>query len=110
MVLALVALALVALSQIRRRGEGGRGLAIAALVISGAWVLLIGAFVAVALVAAVVQDGAGASGDVFEIGVGECFDEPSGEVAMRITAVPCTEPHFAETFAEFDVAGDTLPR
>jgi len=53
--------------------------------------------------------------DVFEVAVGDCFNN-EGEVAADetgevsdIPAVPCAEPHDNEIFHLFDLAGDEFP-
>lgn len=46
----------VALSQIKRSGQGGRGMAIAGLVLSGVWVLVIGGLIALAVATSAQRD------------------------------------------------------
>jgi len=45
----------------------------------------------------------------FAVSVGDCFqDAPSGEVS-DLPGVPCSEPHYAEAFAVFDVSVTEWP-
>ena len=113
-VLISVILAIVSLGRIRRSGARGRGLAIASLIISGLWVVVIVVGVAVAITA---QPDRSPSGQVTQPGrlsvqdvkTGDCiknFDE--GRVA-RLDAVPCTQPHAAEVIGEFDLPSGSYP-
>ncbi|MDF1478447.1 septum formation family protein [Leifsonia sp. H3M29-4] len=43
------------------------------------------------------------------IEVGDCFNEPGGDVVTDIPTVPCTEPHDYEVYAEFDIDRATFP-
>ncbi|MDI2126484.1 DUF4190 domain-containing protein [Yinghuangia seranimata] len=122
---------IAALSQIRRRGERGKGLAIAGVVISS----LMAAF-AVTLVTLIAtgvidtdddpeRDDNGAvtqSGDidVTTLRKGDCFSDRTtehpmnpGEEAHRrsivVRVVPCTEPHTAEVTGDYTLPGDTYP-
>lgn len=45
---------------------------------------------------------------VFEVRVGDCFDDHDDEV-VRFDAVPCDEPHDNQVFALFDLEGDEWP-
>ena len=94
--------------------EGGRGMAAAALVISSLWIT---AAVGAGLVFAVVGSDSGGIGsaravgsgdvDVYDIREGDCIAEiPPQEVIDTLPVVPCGEPHGAEIYAVFDVAGD----
>ena len=100
-------LGIIALVQIKRRGDRGRGLAIAGLAISGLWVVV--ATVVVTLIASNVvgRDAGGRideAGLITEIGleVGDCLenDTPT-EDALGLWAVPCDEWHLAEVLARF---------
>lgn len=42
--------------------------------------------------------------DVFEVRVGDCFDDQSGNEISEIPAVPCAEPHDNEAYYVFDMA------
>lgn len=53
--------------------------------------------------------------DAFDLRVGDCFDDETGEIAASMTevfsvpAVPCGEPHDNEVFAVFDVDLASFP-
>ena len=102
-----IVLGIIALVQIERRGDRGRGLAIAGLAIACGWVI-----VAVAAVTLVVTNLAGrdAEGRIDKAGlvneidlqIGDCLeDRTPTEDALALDAVPCDEPHRAEVFARF---------
>lgn len=99
--------------------EGGRGLAIAALVISSAWMVLavIGTVVAAVLTedprsgeaTASGPDDSGLSGDV-RVGAleeGDCLANtiPNERVVHTVEVVPCSEEHVGEVFATFELPG-----
>ncbi|WP_446211306.1 DUF4190 domain-containing protein [Micromonospora sp. IBSANI012] len=87
--------AVVALRRIRRTGERGRGLAVAGLVLCGAWALAL-----VLVLTGVVSRPDPAVG-VRGLRAGDCFrvdDTPTGTrtAPEEVTTVPCTAPHDAE--------------
>jgi len=116
----------LALRRIGRTLQGGKGLAIAGIVLSIAWIAVI------AVIAAVVASGLGnpartspgvaassspaASSrtvDLFSLVTGDCFDNPtvtSGQTQSVTTVVqtPCSQPHNAQIFATFNVSGGLL--
>lgn len=111
-VLLSVIFAFIALRRIKRLGQRGRGFAIAGLVLSGVWVVII--------VIAVVAANAGkatrsaATGvithrgriNAFSLRVGDCFDNPPGAQTVNIvTAIPCDQPHNAQIYARFKLTG-----
>jgi hypothetical protein len=66
---------------------------------------LLGTFAAVALVAT-----ACGSASVFDLSVGDCFDDPvSGSEVSSVDAVDCAEPHDNEVYALYDYDGDEYP-
>ncbi|WP_247695726.1 DUF4190 domain-containing protein [Streptomyces sp. B93] len=116
---------IVALRQISRRGERGKGLAVAGLSVSGA-VLLLAAVLVPALDLKVwtvpARDDAGevvregwTTIDALE--TGDCFtpddklpekDSPSlFDSGVRVT--PCDQPHRAELYASFTLTGEEFP-
>lgn len=106
---------IVALRQIRQRGDKGRGLAIAGLVLSGIWVVIIGVIIAVAVAT---QAGRNSSGEISQAGtltveklaVGDCIDGiKDGQVITSVTARPCAEAHDAEVFSQFTLPAGTWP-
>jgi uncharacterized membrane protein YhaH (DUF805 family) len=105
----------LALRRIKRTGQRGRGLAIAGIVLSAAWIVL---FVVIAVVGnlgnATRSPTTGAithSGNlsVFSLAVGDCFNNPPGATSLTtVTAIPCTQAHNAQIYAKFDVSGSIV--
>ncbi|HMG44008.1 MAG TPA: septum formation family protein [Acidimicrobiales bacterium] len=107
---------IIALNRIGRSGQKGRGLAIGGIVASVVWGALVVGAVALGGDDAERDDEGtitdAGSEDVFDLGTGDCINNPTEESELEtVDAVPCTEPHDAEVFAEFDMsaAGDTYP-
>ncbi|WIX82961.1 septum formation family protein [Amycolatopsis carbonis] len=97
-----VIFAVVALRQIRRTGDGGRGLAIAGLGLCGAWLLALiitaGNSSSPSSEDAVIDEVSGGGNSVFSAEVGECFtgyDKLTSDVAK----VSCDVPHADEIYA-----------
>ncbi|MFF5449371.1 DUF4190 domain-containing protein [Streptomyces sp. NPDC012888] len=123
-------LGVIALSQIRSRGENGRGLAIAAVVVHGV-TLVFYVLVLVLGLSGALDDGpparrdttggitAPGSSDVEDIRKGDCFntdddlteyqDQDGGRAAMSVRVVPCDQPHEGEAYAVFDLADGAYP-
>jgi len=118
-VLLSVIFGIIALKKIRSRPQRGRGLAIAGLCLSGAWlvglaaVLVITSLTAARRSATTGQITKSGHLGVFSLRTGDCFQNPSGSqpnTAMtQITAVPCTSPHNAQVIAELPVPGSAYP-
>lgn len=109
-------LGIAALVQIKRRGERGKGMAVAGIVLSSVGVVLLALMVATGGARDFwegFKDGAGGSGDsAFSLEVGECFDTPSGSLkglAVDVDKVPCSGGHDAEVFADFEMAEADYP-
>ena len=108
-----IVLGIIALVQIGRRGDNGKGLAIAGISISCAWVVIGG--VAIVLLAGNIV-GRDADGRIDEAGLidelslvaGDCVNDPE-EDAVLLSALPCAEPHDAEVFARITLSGDGWP-
>lgn len=109
---------IAALVRIPRRGQRGKGLAIAGLVLSGVWVIGAGVALAGAGASNNNSPSAGASSppsggthtkgniSVFSLANGDCFNNPPGTTSVEnVTAIPCTSPHSAQVFAEFNLTG-----
>lgn len=127
MVLLSVIFGFVALSRIRRSGRGGRGLAIAGLVLSGLWIVLIVlALVGGALTVQTTPTGSGTasptataptapserSGTVAatDVQVGDCLaDTEATNMLDSVDVVPCSQAHVGEVFAVFDLAAGPYP-
>ncbi|MFJ4781499.1 septum formation family protein [Streptomyces sp. NPDC088762] len=118
-------LAFIALSQIRNRGEKGKGFAIAAIVIQGvALVLVVGLGGLGVLDSGPKRDESGqvtgpGTSDVHDIRTGDCFDTEDdltehtegtgGEAAPSVRIVPCEQPHEGEAYAVFDLEDGPYP-
>jgi hypothetical protein len=110
-----VVLGICALRQISRRGQSGRGLAVAGIVINGFATLLVALFVALGVA------GAFDDGDtvVQDVKVGQCFDTVGGSAlsdwadnvvrAPRVDVVPCRGEHDAEAFAVVPLGSEFGP-
>ena len=110
-----IAFAVVALVQVRRNGQRGRGLAIAALAVSGAWIAVWAVIFTLAFTGQVDRDQAGRivkAGDLelTEIRAGDCLDGVTrDEVPTTVRGVPCAQPHDAEVFGVFDLPDGRYP-
>ncbi|MFD8215922.1 DUF4190 domain-containing protein [Streptomyces sp. NPDC059697] len=115
-------LGIVALAQIKKRGERGKGLAVGGMVMSSLGVALL--VLAVATGGARdfwdgfkggMNDPAGkgtGAGTVFSLRKGDCFDEPGDSpkgTTVRIDKVPCAARHHAEVIANFATSGARYP-
>jgi len=112
-VVALVPIAvpsgIAALIGIRRTGRGGHGMAMAGLCLAAAWVIIAAAIGTVGLlthgfhkpVTVKYREAA-----VFTLHEGDCVDSPNGKV---VSVLPCSDPHEAEVFARFALAGSRWP-
>lgn len=105
----------VALSQIKRNGQGGRGMAIAGIVLSGAWVVVLIVGVALGGLDDAERDSTGTVTDggqvsTFDLAVGDCLNDLEQDTELAdIPAVPCTEPHEGEVFAVVTLGGAAYP-
>jgi uncharacterized protein DUF4190/putative regulator of septum formation len=106
---------IVALRRIRTRNLKGRGLAIAGLVLSGLWTLLIAVGVIIAVATDAERDPSGrvreaGTESVFDLRVGDCInnlEETTMEVSVDV--VPCSQPHDAELISSFEFPGGDYP-
>ena len=89
-----VIFAIVALVQTRGRHQRGRGLAIAALVISSAWIAIIASVIAYGL------STLGKSVRATDLETGDCIKNAyETELPMWVKRVRCDRPHYGEVFA-----------
>jgi hypothetical protein len=111
-----VVLGIMALARVRRSGRRGRGLAIAALVISGLWVVAVGALVAGAAANSAQRDSRGAVTKAGRISAadlrkGDCLrtapNDDEGVGSVDVT--PCAFPHRAQVYAVFDLPDEPYP-
>lgn len=113
-----VVFGIIALTQISARRERGKGLAIAGLALSGAWAVVLALLIAASIGTQANRSPSGAitskgQVSIFSLHVGDCFQSPSASrVAQGITEVtgtPCTTPHDAQVFAQFDATDASYP-
>ncbi|MFI7408995.1 DUF4190 domain-containing protein [Streptomyces sp. NPDC049627] len=108
-------LGLVALAQIRKKGERGKGMAIAGSVLSSAGLVLW----ALALSTGAASDfwdgfkgAASGEGTAYALAKGDCFDSPGGNLegeAYDVEEVPCDGSHDGEVFAVVKLPGGAFP-
>ncbi|MFB7088028.1 DUF4190 domain-containing protein [Streptomyces sp. NPDC056296] len=108
-------LGLIALAQIRRRGERGKGFAVAGSVLSSVglalWVLSLSTGAAADFWDGF-RDAARGEGTAYSLEKGQCFTTPSGSlqgVTYDVDEVPCEEEHDGEVFAAFELPGGSFP-
>lgn len=118
-VLLSIIFGIVALNKLRHRPQRGKGLAIAGLCLSGAW--LVGIAVVLVVVSVTAAQRSAATGQinknghlsVFSLHVGDCFQNPTGSQAAssltQVTAVPCASLHNAQVMAELPVQSSAYP-
>lgn len=117
----------VALSQIKRDGRRGRGMAVAGLVLSGMWIALAGVGVLVGVLSGPttprgpIPAGPPAAGGPSTAGwisldsltAGDCVNGvhavPDGGTVKGFPSVPCTQPHEAEVVGAFSLPAGPYP-
>jgi hypothetical protein len=127
-----IVLGILALGQIRRTGQRGRGLAIAGLAFSALWLVLIGAYFVLhggknpspppASTGHSSSPTPGPSStashgplstNVFALRPGQCFQNPPASQTVLgvtyVTVVPCSTPHNAQAFVQFNATGTSYP-
>ncbi|GAA2649881.1 DUF4190 domain-containing protein [Streptomyces vastus] len=107
-------LGFIALAQIRKKGERGKGMAIAGVILSGlGTAFLVFAFASGGAAEFWERFKEGArEGATFSVDKGECFDTPEGSlegVAYDVDKVPCADKHDGEVFANFQTDGGSYP-
>jgi Domain of unknown function (DUF4190)/Septum formation len=105
----------VALSRIKRLGQQGRGFAIAGLVLSGLWVLLIILLIIVGSLGNATRSSStgaithGGNLSVFSLAVGDCLNNPAtAQDVSTVTAEPCNQSHSAQIYAKFNLTGSNF--
>lgn len=87
-----------------KKGHGGRGMAIAGLVLSALWAVGI-----VVLVAALLIFGKG-SVSANEVKTGDCLEElPASGLVITVDTAPCSEPHTGEIFSVMTMPDGDFP-
>jgi hypothetical protein len=101
---------IVALADIRRTRQRGKGLAISGIVLSGVWVVAVLAFVGTAFVQGF-EEGASqtTSSSGFQLKPGQCFDRDANSQSAVVTVRDCAKPHDAEAFASEPIPSSTYP-
>ncbi|MFC7995898.1 DUF4190 domain-containing protein [Streptomyces rochei] len=108
-------LGLVALARIRKRGERGKGLAVAGSVLSSVGLVLWAVTLSTGAVGDFwdgFRDAARGEGTAYALEKGECFTTPSGSlqgVTYDVDLVSCAREHDGEVFAVFDLPGGAFP-
>jgi hypothetical protein len=113
-ILILIPFALIfgvlALARIRKTGARGKGMAVAGLVIAGAWIVVGASLAVVAILAHRAQHASIAAPRqpaIFSLRTGQCLNsQPNGSAGQLI---PCAQSHDAEVFAVFQLPGNTWP-
>ena len=111
-VLLSVIFGIIALGQLRKRPQGGRGLAIGGLVASGCWVLIIAAGVTVAIISGAGSDDGNGDGTVAvtTLDPGDCINDLEETNSVEnLPVVPCSAPHDGEVYAVFNLADGPWP-
>ncbi|CAM3530029.1 Septum formation-related domain-containing protein [Mycolicibacterium frederiksbergense] len=101
-----------------KQGQGGRGMAIAGLVLSGLWVL-VGIAVVAVLVANKDEISNSEFADIFDpnsvnaadVGLGDCLSEIPSDASLvaSVKTVACTEPHKGEVYHVVTVPDGDFP-
>ncbi|WP_416977183.1 DUF4190 domain-containing protein [Streptomyces sp. T028] len=105
-------LGIIALVQIRKRGERGKGMAIAGAVVSSLglalWVVSLSTNVASEVWEGVKE---GARGTSYSLVKGDCFDVPGSfdQDVYDVDEVPCSGAHEGEVFGVIPLSGDDYP-
>ncbi|MEU6354633.1 DUF4190 domain-containing protein [Streptomyces sp. NPDC047072] len=107
-------LGVIALVQIRKKGQTGKGLAIAGTILSSLglalWILLL-ATGSLSRMSEVFQE-SDVEGSTFSVPEGQCFNAPGKSLeglTYDVDEVPCEGEHEGEVFGEFAMSGDTFP-
>jgi hypothetical protein len=105
----------IALSQTKRTGQNGRGLAIAGLILSTMWTIVIILLIILAIATSATRDTGGTvtQGGAISataLQVGDCVNNLQNSTNLQsLPGVPCAQPHEGEVFAVFDLPGGAYP-
>lgn len=103
----------VGLGKIRRTGQSGKGLAVAGIVMSAVWIVVV---IALGVASAGNQAQRSSNGQinkggnlsVLSLKSGDCFAYPTDQQEINtVTAIPCTQAHNAQVFAQFNLSGSS---
>ncbi|GAA4902419.1 DUF4190 domain-containing protein [Streptomyces coeruleoprunus] len=108
-----------ALGRIKKKGERGKGLAVAGMILSLISTLLVATGIATGAFSKAldgvreVKEEVASSSSAFALRKGDCFNTPNGvqneEEVERVKSVKCAQPHDAEVTGSFKLTGDTWP-
>ena len=107
-----VALAIGVIRDARDGLDHGQRMAKAALLIVGAWILVVVVVIVAMVATSAERDGTGHVTDggrasVLDLNVGDCIEEPKLTGDQRaVELVECGQPHRVEVFAVFDLDGE----
>ena len=104
----------VALRQIKRTGQAGRGQAIAGIVLSIVWMVVITVVVVLVVMTGATRGEGGEISSGGSIGVemlslGDCLNNLEEGTQLSVEAVPCAEPHQAQVYAVSTFEGGPYP-
>ncbi|WP_187645739.1 DUF4190 domain-containing protein [Streptomyces sp. TRM49041] len=109
----------LALRQIKRKGDRGKGLAVAGMVLSLISTALVaaglatGSFKEAVDKAREVKEEIASSSSAFSLRTGDCFNQPGGtgseQEVERVKSVKCDQPHDAEVTGAFQLTGTEYP-
>jgi len=103
---------IIALSDIKRTGQRGRGLAIAGIAVFSVWIFLVIAFIVLGILGAALDSttrSSGASSTGFSLKPGQCFDRDPNSKSSAVTVIDCAKPHDAEAFASEPITSVSYP-
>lgn len=105
----------LALRQIKKSGQDGRGMAIAGIILSALWLVVA---IVVGIIAATTGADRDENGQISDSGrvwsnqvrVGDCVNGLVETTRLRsLEGVPCSEPHEAQAYAEIRLPGGAFP-
>ncbi|MFI1353903.1 DUF4190 domain-containing protein [Streptomyces sp. NPDC020898] len=108
-------LGIVALAQIRRKGERGKGMAVSGAALSTVGLVLWALLLANGGLSSAwdgFKDAAKENNSTFSLAKGDCFDAPDGSLeglAYDVDTVPCSGAHDGEVFASFQLPAGSFP-
>jgi hypothetical protein len=93
----------------------GKGLAIAGIALSGAWLVFFAILIGIAAANPSQPSSSGQltrpeTKNVLSLSTGDCFQYPGARIAiLTVTVVPCTQAHNAQVYAKFAATGSSYP-
>jgi len=105
----------IALSQTKRTGQNGRGLALAGVILSSLWTILIVVAIILAVTTSARRDSGGSvteggSISATALKVGDCVNGLKNTTnLLSLPGVPCAQAHEGEVFAVFDLPAGEYP-